>query len=120
MLNTIQRQAFECFVHETSRANSLVVDRTQPNAPESIAAVGFALAAYPVGVERLWIDFRGIQDAFMRDKGIDCFENGRRATYVQQQYAIINPHSFVGYGLHFWGLTSSDGPGRTGFSNGWL
>ena len=36
----------------------------------------------------LWIDFRGIQDDFMRDKGIDYFENSRRATYVQQQYAI--------------------------------
>ena len=27
-----------------------------------------------------WIDFRGIQDAYMRDKGIDYFENSRRAT----------------------------------------
>jgi len=61
----------------------------------------------------LWIDFRGIQDVFMCDKGIDYFENSRRATYIQQQYAIANPHSFVGYGPHFWGLTASDGPGRT-------
>ncbi len=60
----------------------------------------------------LWIDFRGIQDAFMHDKGSDYFENSRRATYVQQQYAIHNPHGFVGYGPHFWGLTASDGPGR--------
>lgn len=30
----------------------------------------------------LWIDFRGIQDAFMREKGSDYFENSRRATYV--------------------------------------
>jgi len=60
-----------------------------------------------------WIDFRGIQDEFMRDKGIDYFENSRRATLVQQQYAIENPHAFVGYGQYFWGLTASDGPGRT-------
>ena len=53
----------------------------------------------------LWIDFRGIQDDFMRDKGIDYFENSRRATHVQQQYAIHNPHGFVGYGQYFWGLT---------------
>ena len=59
----------------------------------------------------LWIDFRGIRDAFMRDKGIDYFENSRRATLVQQQYAIQNPRAFVGYGQHFWGLTASDGPG---------
>ena len=61
----------------------------------------------------LWIDFRGIQDEFMRGKDIDYFENSRRATHVQQQYAIHNPHSFVGYGPSFWGLTASDGPGRT-------
>jgi len=28
-----------------------------------------------------WIDFRGIQDRFIREKGIDYFENSRRATY---------------------------------------
>ena len=39
----------------------------------------------------LWIDFRGIQDEFMRDKGIDYFENSRRAIYVQQEYAVRNP-----------------------------
>lgn len=59
-----------------------------------------------------WIDFRGIQDVFMRDKGIDYFENSRRATYIQQLYAIDNPHAFVGYGQYFWGLTASDGPGQ--------
>ena len=32
----------------------------------------------------IWLDFRGIQDAFMRDQGIDYFENSRRATYIQQ------------------------------------
>ena len=58
-----------------------------------------------------WIDFRGIRDAFMRDKDIDYFENSRRATQVQQRYAIDNPHGFVGYGAQCWGITASDGPG---------
>jgi hypothetical protein len=61
----------------------------------------------------IWIDFRGIQDAFTRGKGIDYFENSRRATYVQQEYAIRNPLEFAGYGENFWGLTASDGPGWT-------
>ncbi|MEO5734855.1 MAG: glucoamylase family protein, partial [Rubrivivax sp.] len=63
----------------------------------------------------VWIDFRGIQDAFARDKGIgfDYCENSRRATYVQRQYAIDNPLGFAGYGENFWGLTASDGPGAT-------
>ena len=58
-----------------------------------------------------WIDFRGIQDGFMRDRGLDYFENSRRATYVQQQYAIQNPLEFDGYGAQCWGITASDGPG---------
>jgi hypothetical protein len=62
-------------------------------------------------LSHVWIDFRGIQDAFMRSKGIDYFENSRRATYVQQRYAIENPRKFVGYGEHCWGITASDGPG---------
>ncbi|MDQ2667098.1 MAG: hypothetical protein M3Z05_13950 [Gemmatimonadota bacterium] len=59
----------------------------------------------------MWVDFRGIQDAFARDKGIDYRENSRRATYVQREYAIRNPLAFAGYGENFWGLTASDGPG---------
>lgn len=61
----------------------------------------------------LWIDFRGIQDVFMRGKDSDYFENSRRATHIQQQYAIRNPLEFLGYGRYFWGLTASDGPGQT-------
>ena len=62
-------------------------------------------------MSHVWIDFRGIQDAFMRDKGIDYFENSRRATYVQQAYAADNPLKFAHYGEHCWGLTASEGPG---------
>jgi hypothetical protein len=62
-------------------------------------------------LSHIWIDFRGIQDVFMRDKGIDYFENSRRATYVQQQYAIDNPLKFKGYCRCCWGITASDGPG---------
>ncbi|MEO8451493.1 MAG: glucoamylase family protein [Gemmatimonadota bacterium] len=62
-------------------------------------------------LSHIWIDFRGIQDAFMRDHGSDYFENSRRATAVQQQYAIRNPSGYVGYGESCWGITASDGPG---------
>ena len=57
-----------------------------------------------------WIDFRGIRDRFMREKDCDYFENSRRATYVQREYAIRNPHSFIGYGEAAWGLSAGDGP----------
>lgn len=65
----------------------------------------------------LWIDFRGIADAYMRERAthlgapMDYFENSRRATLVQREYAARNPRGFTGYGSDMWGITASDGPG---------
>ena len=59
----------------------------------------------------IYIDFRGIQDEYFRDKGIDMFENSRRATLAQRAYAIENPGRWRDYGENVWGLTASDGPG---------
>jgi hypothetical protein len=69
----------------------------------------------------LWIDFRGIQDAYMRGRGsgqsaggggapMDYFENSRRATLAHRAYAIANPGGWRDYGGDVWGLTASDGP----------
>lgn len=58
-----------------------------------------------------WIDFRGIRDSFMQAKGIDYFENSRRATYAQQAYAIENPARWADYADTIWGFTACDGPG---------
>jgi len=57
-----------------------------------------------------FIDFRGLADHYLKEKGIDYFENSRRATYVQRQYAIDNPHGWVGYDALCWGVTACDGP----------
>jgi len=72
------------------------------------------LAAGPLFIHQyshMWIDFRGIQDATMREHGIDYFENSRRATLVQREYAIRNPKHFKDYCQNCWGLTACDGPG---------
>jgi hypothetical protein len=66
-------------------------------------------------LSHLWVDFRGIQDAFMREHGIDYHENTRRATYVQREYAIRDPRGFRGYDRDTWGVTASDGPGPARF-----
>ena len=58
----------------------------------------------------VWLDLRGIQDAYMRGKGIDYFENSRRAVLSQRAYAIANPMGWEGYDANVWGLTASDGP----------
>ncbi len=62
-------------------------------------------------LSHIWVDFRGIQDEYMRGRGLDYFENSRRATYVQRQYAIHNPGQFEEYGVNCWGISASAGPG---------
>lgn len=57
-----------------------------------------------------WIDFRGIADDWVRQSGIDYFENSRRAALAHRAYAIANPRGWTGYGANVWGLTASDGP----------
>lgn len=63
-----------------------------------------------------WVDFRGLQDAYLRMRGIDYFENNRRAVYAQRAYAITNPHDWKGYGADVWGITACDGPGNATFT----
>jgi hypothetical protein len=63
-------------------------------------------------LSHIWVDFRGIRDRFMRARDCDYFENSRRATLVQQAYAIRNPRGLAGYGEFCWGITACDGPGR--------
>lgn len=58
-----------------------------------------------------WIDFAGIRDRFMREKGSDYFENSQRAIFVQREYARRNPYGFERYGSECWGITAGDGPG---------
>jgi hypothetical protein len=98
---------------------------THPIPPKSYAAFTKAfrfrkiygielLDAAPLFIHQLshvWIDFRNIQDAVMRRAGFDYFENSRRATLVQQRYAMRNPRRFVHYGESCWGITACEGPG---------
>lgn len=58
----------------------------------------------------VWVDLRGIQDAGIRDHGLDYMENSRRAVLAQHAYALANPGGWVGYGPRLWGWTACDGP----------
>jgi len=60
----------------------------------------------------IWVDFRGIKDDYMRERGLDYFRNSRRAARAQHAYAEANPMGWKGYGQGVWGITASDGPGR--------
>lgn len=64
----------------------------------------------------MFVDFRGIRDAFMRGQqadipGFDYFQNSVRAVQAQRQHAIDNPEGWAGYSADVWGLTACDGPG---------
>src|SRR4051794_29545781 len=51
-LGRLQWTTVDYYLKETNWANGLIRDKTEPNAPASIAAVGMALATYPVAAER--------------------------------------------------------------------
>lgn len=76
---------------------------------------GLAHAAFPPlfghQYTQLFLDLRGLKDRYMRRKGIDYFENSRRATLVNRQYAIDNPKGWTGYDSLTWGISACDGPG---------
>src|SRR5688572_20743366 len=54
-LDTLQRRTFDWFWETTNPRNGLVPDRWPTKSFSSVAAVGFGLTAYPIGVERRWI-----------------------------------------------------------------
>lgn len=58
----------------------------------------------------VWLDFRGIYDPAMKKRGIDYFENSRRATLVNHAYCVENPRKWRDYSSEIWGLTACDGP----------
>jgi len=55
LLDRIQRAAFSYFLEFANPDNGLIADTSLAGAPSSIAATGFGLSVYPVGVERGWM-----------------------------------------------------------------
>ena len=54
-VDTLSRRTFDFFWETTNPRNGLTPDRWPSKSFSSVAAVGFALTAYPIGVERGWI-----------------------------------------------------------------
>jgi len=55
LLDRLERGAFGYFIEEMNPRTGLVSDTSREDSPASIATVGFALASYPVSVERGWL-----------------------------------------------------------------
>src|SRR3989442_15809842 len=92
LLSDLQRDAFKYFVHEVNRDNGLVVDCTKGGWPSSIAAVGMALSAYPVGVEQGFI---------ARDEAIERTLRKLRFLAGSEQSKSPNATGYKGFYYHF-------------------
>jgi len=77
---------------------------------EHLGHVGFA-PLFGHQYTQIFLDLRGLVDDYMKQKKIDYFENSRRATLTQWQYAKQNPLNWQGYDSLTWGWTACDGPG---------
>jgi hypothetical protein len=72
-LARLQRNAFRYFWTEVNPTNGLVVDSTKEGWPASIAAIGMALAIYPIGVQRGFIT----RKKRSRERSPHCASSGR-------------------------------------------
>ena len=91
-LEELQRLTFDYFLKETNPGNGLVLDSTRPGAPCSIAPTGFALSAYPVGVERGFIT---------RDDGIRRTLTTLRFFWNSRQGPEPHATGYKGFYYHF-------------------
>lgn len=57
LLDAVAHETFDYFWYEANPENGLIKDRSTPDSASSIAAVGFGLAAIPIGVDRGWITY---------------------------------------------------------------
>lgn len=55
LLDDTEHAHFNYFVDQSDPKTGLTKDRSQPDSAASIAAVGFSLTSYPIGVERGWV-----------------------------------------------------------------
>ena len=95
--DALQRETFAYFTHEANPLNGLIADKTETGWPASIAAVGFALSSYPVGVER---GFMRRADAIARTL------TTLRFFAASDQSADVTSTGYKGFYYHFLDMVS--------------
>ena len=97
LLDSIQYHTFLYFTKEANPESGLVKDRSASWAPASIAAIGFALPSYAVGVERNWIS---------RDDAARITLNTLKFFFNSVQSADTNATGYKGFYYHFLRMSS--------------
>ena len=92
MLDALQRETFQYFVHETNPANGLVRDRTAEGSPASITSVGLGLAAYAIGAERGFVS---------RSEAVERTLSTLRFLWESPQSSDRDATGYKGFYYHF-------------------
>ena len=92
LLDQLQRAAFDYFPQAMNPRNGLVTDNSRADSPVSIAVVGFALAAYPIAVERGWMP---------RDAAVKRILSALRFFRDSDQSGAAAATGFKGFYYHF-------------------
>jgi len=64
-LDKLQRESFSYFLHEASHKNGLILDKTSVRWPANYEYL-YSGSLFTHQLFHIWVDFPGVQDAFMR------------------------------------------------------
>ncbi|HPN37915.1 MAG TPA: glucoamylase family protein, partial [Melioribacteraceae bacterium] len=92
MLDSLQYKTFLYFINEINFENGLVKDRSTDYSPASIAATGFAIPVWAVGVENKWID---------RETAIKLTVNLLKFLLNSEQSENDSATGYMGFYYHF-------------------
>ena len=91
-LEQLQKSTFAYFLRETNPENGMVPDSTKDNSAASITSIGFALTAYPIGVERKYLT---------RTEAIDRVLTTLRFFSNSEQSDAADTTGYKGFYYHF-------------------
>lgn len=97
LLESLERAASQYFPLNTNPHNGLVADTSRGGSPCSIAVVGFALATYPIAVERHWIE---------RADAVQYVLSALRFFYASDQSGSPTATGYKGFYYHFLNMES--------------
>ena len=92
LLDSLQYKTFLYFINEVNYENGLVKDRSTDFSPASIAATGFAIPVWAIGVENRWIE---------REKAVNLTLNLLKFLLKSDQSINDSATGYMGFYYHF-------------------